>query len=112
MRKDEARRGLPLRDDIRHGSLGDGGLDGRIGAAAPPCVKKLLHLCFRKVFWVGDDRQKLQRGFTGVVHAQPDGLNAMIGQRRTEVALAFVVSQNRRANGYRALMASFGAGHE
>jgi len=36
----------------------------------------------------------------------------MIGQRRTEVALAFVVSQNRRANGYRALMASFGAGHE
>jgi hypothetical protein len=36
----------------------------------------------------------------------------MIGQRRTKVALAFVVGQNRRANGYSALMASFCAGHE
>ena len=112
MCKDKARRCLPLRDDIRHGGFRDGGLDECIGAASPPHVKKLFHLRFREVFWVGDDRQKLQLGFTRVVHAEPDRLNAMVGQRRAEVALAFVVGQNSSANAYRALLPNFGAGHE
>ena len=112
MRKDKTRRGLPLRDDIRHGGLRDGGLDERIGAASPPDVKKLFHLRFREVFWVGDDRQKLQLGFTGVVHAEPYRLNAMVGQRRAKVTLAFVVGQNSCANGYGTTLPNFGAGNE
>ena len=70
---------MPLLNDIGHGSFRDGGLDGRIAATAPPYVKKLFHLRFREIFWVGDDRQKLQLGFTGIVHAQPDRLNAAVG---------------------------------
>jgi hypothetical protein len=110
--KDEASGGLFLRDDIRHGSLRHRSLDGRIGAAAPPGVKQLFDLRFRIVIGVGDDRQKLQPGFTGVVDTQPDGLNAVVGERCAEIALALVVGQNRRANRHRALLANFGAGHE
>ena len=71
-----------------------------------------LNLRGGEVIRVGNDRQEAQEQIAAVVHAQPNGLDALVGQRRPEIALTFVVGQHCSANGHRALLANLGTGHE
>src|SRR5437016_3413226 len=87
MREDEPRGGLLGWDDLRHPCARDRGCNGCIRAAPPPGSKQPFNLGFRKVVRISDDWQKLQRRISTMVHAEPDGLNAVSSERRAELAL-------------------------
>ena len=91
-------------DDVRHGLARKKVIHRRVDPGRPPRMEQLRGLRRGEVVRISHYGQIVQQSIARIFNTHPDGLDTLVGQRDTEVALTFIIGEYGCANRHRVLM--------